>query len=1297
MCLTVICLLPAVMAMEPPVRELPPGAIGLFDGQSATAWKRFDPGADRSHTEVQGGPGYAPPTWSVRERALIADGRFDAITRHQFANYELDFDFLAPTGSRRGAAMGVYLNGRYEIALDEPAGAIRGVARPAMEMRVRDGRWHSLKVAFSQANTGKPVVSVWLDGTPVQSGIELAAPTGGGFPLVAQPVEENDERGHRTGVARFTSDGGLTARLHWGEQPFTLQARFKTRHALGGTIAAKCPPAGQWAPKARALFIRGGRVTYDIGWVGAISGRTRVDDNQWHDVVLTRRGANVELWVDGKLDARKRDFAAPEVPGHVFKIGAANTNFAFDFRGLIAHLNYHDRGLTPEEAAAASKGDAPAGPPAFVWRAESLPADDTLPPLVWNGVPGVQGPVRLRGAGSGVRFANIWIRPLDTIDHAVAIGGLNRTNFANGQRIYEGLCVNCHGRDGVTPSLPLSRAFGKGELQFGTDPFSLYRTLTHGNGNMAAQTWMTEQERYDVIHFIREEFMKPLNPAYQPVTPRYLANLPRKVAFDPAAGRPRMVRDFGPALASQFERRAESALTIALGENTTVSYDLHTMNLLAAWDGGFLNVDDTQHMKLRGEGVPRPDGKVILGLGNWFWGHDGTLDYPTNNLPPRGPVPAEWMDYHGHYRHGNRVILSYALDGREVLESPAKAAGFAAMVHSLEIGPGPRALTLCVGHSPLFEDNFGGVSALSAAVHDWKARTAVAAGQLAAAGQDVDGKPGEFVAASVIGDTAGMTWETDARHRLVLRVPAGTETRRVEIVRGTGRGEPQLQSFAGLVRHRAAGGPVESLKPLTQGGPAQWVEVLKTRGEPGSDSTAYTLDTLTLPESNPWNAWFRTAALDFLGDGRMALTTHGGDVWIVSGIDRDLGQLRWKRFAAGLYEPFGIRVVNDVVYVTCKDRLVRLRDFNGDDEADFYESFSADTDVSFFFHAFNFDLQTDARGNFYYAKAGQYTDYALPGAIIKVSPDGRTREVYCTGFRTPNGMGMLPDGRPTVSDNQGNWIPASKVMLANRGGFYGYSQTHASPGNWAPDGGRIDSKMVVPPATFDPPLLWLPQDVDNSSGGQLWVDDPRWGPLSGRLLHTSFGKGWMFQLMIQDLGDVAQAAGVRLPLDFMSGIHRARVNPRDGQVYAVGLNGWNGGGRAGLGEGGVQRVRYTGQPANLISDVKVRSDGLQIQFNFAADPDAAKNPTAYEIEQWNYKWSPGYGSAQWSVRNPEKQGRDALPVREVSLSADHRQVVLHLPDLKPVNQMRLQMKLKTAQGGAFREEVYLTINKVPAK
>ena len=148
----------------------------------------------------------------------------------------------------------------------------------------------------------------------------------------------------------------------------------------------------------------------------------------------------------------------------------------------------------------------------------------------------------------------------------------------------------------------------------------------------------------------------------------------------------------------------------------------------------------------------------------------------------------------------------------------------------------------------------------------------------------------------------------------------------------------------------------------------------------------------------------------------------------------------WSRFASGLYEPFGVGVFDGLVYVTCRNGIVRLHDLNDDGEADYYETLYADQDVSTFFHAFNFDLQHDGHGNWYYVKPGQYTDFRLPGAVMRISRDGRKSEVVCTGFRVPNGMGLLPDGRLTVSDNQGNWMPASKINIIRPDGFYGYVQ-----------------------------------------------------------------------------------------------------------------------------------------------------------------------------------------------------------------------------------------------------------------
>ncbi len=882
----------------------------------------------------------------------------------------------------------------------------------------------------------------------------------------------------------------------------------------------------------------------------------------------------------------------------------------------------------------------------------------------------------------------------NTVDHAGILKQLGPGNFAKGQAIYNNLCINCHGSDGKTPALPIARAFGTGDLKFGADPYSMFQTLTKGNGLMGPQTWMTPQERYNVIHYIREKFMKPMHPKYQALKPHYLAGLPKVNAV--AVTKKKIDRDFGPALASQLGRDLSSVLTVKLGESHTISYNLHSMDQAALWRNGFLNLRSTQHYRERGEGVPEIQGERIAGLQSWQWAHEGTFDYPKENLLPRGPVPVKWMEYRGHYLYEDNLVISYSINGRDILEMPAKAQGFGAIIHTLRVDAGAQPLKLSVGklEMPGLRNGFLDPKAPTVKLNN---AAPSPADQIIVSGLPTKEGLGQFTAAATFGQTDDLQWSFDGRNRMVLTIPASRQDRLFQVIRYSGQSDAQLLSMAGYLGLLKLKNEMPDPAQRLKGGKQRWPEIITTQGAIGSNDQAYTLDTLTLPGKVPGNVWLRTSALAFFADGRMAVCTHGGDVWIVSGINKSLANLKWKRFAAGMYEPFGLQVIGGKVYVTCKDRLTRLHDFNNDGEADFYESFSADTDVSTFFHAFNFDLQRDTAGNLYYVKSGQYTSHALPGAVIKISPDGKRREVHCTGFRTPNGMGILPDGRLTASDNQGSWMPASKVSLLKPGGFYGYVQTHTHKGGlWAPDGGQINHRKVVLPKSFDQPLIWMPQNFDNSSGGQLWVDDPRWGPLSGRLLHTSFGKGWLYYMMLQEVEGQSQAAIVRLKLDALTGIHRARVNPADGQVYATGLNGWNGGGRKGLSQGHIHRFRYTGKPARILTDTKVWHNGIELKFNFQVDPKSAKNPASYQLRQWNYKWAASYGSKQYSPKSG-KVGQDTVEISSVKLAKDGRSVLLKIPGIKPVNQVKMDLKLQSADAKPFNELVYLTINKVPKK
>jgi hypothetical protein len=428
--------------------------------------------------------------------------------------------------------------------------------------------------------------------------------------------------------------------------------------------------------------------------------------------------------------------------------------------------------------------------------------------------------------------------------------------------------------------------------------------------------------------------------------------------------------------------------------------------------------------------------------------------------------------------------------------------------------------------------------------------------------------------------------------------------------------------------------------------------------------------------------------MDFFSDGRAAISTWSGDVWVVSGIDDKLDHVKWKRFATGLFQPLGLKIVDDQVYVLGRDQITRLHDTNNDGEADSYECFNNDCEVTSSFHEFAFDLQTDLEGNFYYTKAGPVRPGGRGwqvisddnGAMLRVSKDGSKFEVFAAGLRAPNGMCVGPKGQITVGDNEGTWTPACRLSFVKKGDFLGV----------------VDLAHTDPlPKTYDPPICWLPHgDVDNSSGGQVWVDSQNtWGPFEGRLLHTSYGKCALFLVMTEEVDSKVQGGVVQFPkLGFLSGIDRPRFNPVDHQLYLTGLRGWQ---TTAAKDCCFQRVRFTGAKVAMPTALHVKHDGVEIAFTSPVDPSVASDPGNYSVEQWNLLWSSNYGSDEYSVAEPKTKAHDPVDVEKVTLSPDHKTVFLKLDEVVPVMQMKIQMKLKSADGSPMEYSIYNTINRVP--
>jgi hypothetical protein len=713
------------------------------------------------------------------------------------------------------------------------------------------------------------------------------------------------------------------------------------------------------------------------------------------------------------------------------------------------------------------------------------------------------------------------------------------------------------------------------------------------------------------------------------------------------------------------------AITLKVGDETpaAVCFDTNLCRTAAGWTGGFLKLLGTPF-----EGTHRPPErsrpaiqgmmrfKTLPGPG-WAKGDD----FKDPRSEPYIPLPADWARYRGLYVNGTRTVLSYTVGACPVLEQPGfqQQEGVWAFSRTFRLGPSTAPLTLLVCDG----EGGGGVGAANGETFTAAQGTAdhfnVAV---------VD----EVAAGLALGAPIGATWEVVGGKRIHLKLPALTASTVFRLVVGSGKKE-DLPKFARFLREVA-----EDPEPLTYGGAARFERTVETKGALGGGDGAYVVDTLTLPDDNPWRSWMRIGGFDFFSDGRAAVSTWSGDVWVVSGIDEKLEKLTWKRFATGLFQPLGLKIVDDQVYVLGRDQITRLHDLNGDGEADFYECFNNQCGVTPNFHEFALDLHTDPEGNFYFAKGAPLLGTqewdpisSHSGCLLKVSKDGRKLEVFATGLRAPNGSAVGPNGEVTCSDNEGIWTPACRLNWVHKGSFLGAIGMHHT---------------AKPPADYDKPLCWIPKPVDNSSGGQVWVTSDKWGPFKGQLLHLSYGTCSLFHVLMEKAGDLMQGGVVRFPLTFSTGIMRARFSPRDGQLYVAGLKGWQ---TSAAKDGGLQRVRYTGKPLRMPAELHVSARGADLTFTDPLSPESAENLENYDVKVWNYAWTKEYGSPEFSVAEPKRKGRDDLPVKSAKLSADGKTVSLELPGIRPVMQMMIRVKLKAADGAAVIFDVYNTINRIP--
>ncbi|GAB3180354.1 DUF6797 domain-containing protein [Telluribacter humicola] len=729
----------------------------------------------------------------------------------------------------------------------------------------------------------------------------------------------------------------------------------------------------------------------------------------------------------------------------------------------------------------------------------------------------------------------------------------------------------------------------------------------------------------------------------------------------------------GRKLGSGFPKENEAARTLAirLSDSAYVAFDTDLLRWSVAWTRQFMPMHLMAQVSYsdffnKSNKLATIGGVPQLATGSYAgWvalkGNPATFEV---GAPKRDwmPLPAEEARWNGIYTYGDKVVLNYTVGQTPVMELPGSTSfsGQTAFTRTFRIGPSADVLGLVLAEVPnakKVEQN-----ARFAYIYQGANQDTVTAIGLA-------GKGTKLMTPSV----------SDKGHLKVRVAPSSQST------------EATLLIWKGPVRlikqfEKAAKATKITLPDVQKGGPAYWKQDVVTQGVIAPDTAAFVTDKVTLPLPNPWKRNVRVADVSFFKDGRAAVITFEGDVWLIDGIDRSLQNVKWRRFASGMHETMSIEVVTDTVYVFGREGIVRLHDLNRDGVADYYENFSNVMSQSPEGREWAGDLVHAPDGSFYVAKGGSLSNgpgmtpqvakgfrqgSKHNGVILRISADGREAEVIATGLRGPY-LGINPEtGVLTASDQQGNFVPSTPIYLIKKGDYYGVSPT--AHGQENPE--------------ITPPLTWIPHHIDQSSISQAWVTSNKMGPLSGNLVHYSFGRPGLFRVLIDSTSQGVQGGVSIIHADYPAPTSKGATNPVDGQLYAAGFNLW---GSNSKGLSALLRLRYTGKPSYMVNGFEVGKQGIVLSFDSELDPAVASNPDNFKVKRYNYKRTEEYGSGHYKLDG--STGEETMYVSAAYVSPDRKKVLLLVPEMKEVMQMEVDYQLKAKDGHKVDDQFWFTIN-----
>lgn len=438
-----------------------------------------------------------------------------------------------------------------------------------------------------------------------------------------------------------------------------------------------------------------------------------------------------------------------------------------------------------------------------------------------------------------------------------------------------------------------------------------------------------------------------------------------------------------------------------------------------------------------------------------------------------------------------------------------------------------------------------------------------------------------------------------------------------------------------------------------------------------------------LSQARPYNFLPKVGGLDFLSDGALVISTWDptGSVYLLRNLDAENpNDISVKMIASGFAEPLGLKVVDDEIYVLQKQELTKLVDTDGDEVTDEYRAISNQWRTSANFHEFAFGLAY--KDGYFYANlataidpGGASTKPQIPdrGKVMKISKADGSVEFIAHGLRTPNGIGWGVDGELFVADNQGDWLPSSKIVHVTKNAWFGSRSVDFE--------GTASLKEK-------PPVVWLPQDeIGNSPSTPGLLQD---GPYTGQMFHGEVTHGGLKRVFVEKINDEYQGVVFRFIQGLEAGVNRSVYGP-DGSIFVGGIGNPGNWSQTGKLWYGLQRLKYNGKPTFEMLAVRAKSDGVEIEFTEPLREGDGWIPADVEVRQWRYVPTENYGGP--------KVNETALKVTSCHVSADRKRIFLALNGMKAghVVYVHLRNRFVSAAGRQlWSTEAWYTMNQIPS-